>query len=390
MSNDFFKALKGFNQFAALTIPENYVPAPAGWYVVVTDIKGSTRAINEGRYKEVNMVGAAAIIAVLNACGDVAVPYAFGGDGATALIPAELVPVVRETLGTVQAKVQSVFALELRAGCIALSDLYSHNTTLAVGKFHLSETVAQAVFQGTALALAESWLKGGGGHVLPCTPSQRDDPNLEGLECRWEPIENRNGKILSLLVRVTPAYEPQARRIYAQILRDIETIFPEYAAAAPVHRGGLSISFSPARLSTEVKLRAGKSAWRRALYLLRILLINAIGYYSFKTGRKDLRFDGQRYLSELVANSDARKFDEMLRMVLDSTDAQHNALAALLDAHRSKGEIAYGIHVSPQALMTCLVFSFEAGDHVHFIDGSDGGYAMAAKQMKQQLAREAA
>jgi hypothetical protein len=35
--------------------------------------------------------------------------------------------------------------------------------------------------------------------------------------------------------------------------------------------------------------------------------------------------------------------------------------------------------------MTCLVFSL-AGDHVHFIDGADGGYALAAKQMKQQNA----
>ena len=47
------------------------------------------------------------------------------------------------------------------------------------------------------------------------------------------------------------------------------------------------------------------------------------------------------------------------------------------------GQITYGIHESSQALMTCLVFSL-AGNHVHLIDGADGGYALAAKQMKQQ------
>ena len=38
--------------------------------------------------------------------------------------------------------------------------------------------------------------------------------------------------------------------------------------------------------------------------------------------------------------------------------------------------------VADTALMTCLVSSAEAGLHVHFVDGGDGGYTNAAKQMK--------
>ena len=34
--------------------------------------------------------------------------------------------------------------------------------------------------------------------------------------------------------------------------------------------------------------------------------------------------------------------------------------------------------------MTCVITRYE-GDHVHFVDGSDGGYALAAKRMKEQL-----
>jgi hypothetical protein len=33
--------------------------------------------------------------------------------------------------------------------------------------------------------------------------------------------------------------------------------------------------------------------------------------------------------------------------------------------------------------MTCLVFSRE--NHVHFIDGGDGGYALAAKELKSRI-----
>jgi Protein of unknown function (DUF3095) len=34
--------------------------------------------------------------------------------------------------------------------------------------------------------------------------------------------------------------------------------------------------------------------------------------------------------------------------------------------------------------MTCIVQSYN-GNHLHFVDGSDGGYALAAHQLKQQL-----
>lgn len=46
----------------------------------------------------------------------------------------------------------------------------------------------------------------------------------------------------------------------------------------------------------------------------------------------------------------------------------------------------YGLHQSDSALMTCSLFSLEESEHIHFIDGSDGGYALAARQLKQQLA----
>jgi hypothetical protein len=40
--------------------------------------------------------------------------------------------------------------------------------------------------------------------------------------------------------------------------------------------------------------------------------------------------------------------------------------------------------------MTCLVFSLAESRHVHFIDGADGGYALAALQLKEQLLAAAA
>jgi len=383
--DDFFKNLIGFAQFSDLTDPSHYLPAPADWYVLVTDIKGSTEAIAQGKYKEVNLIGAAIIMSILNIAEAVSIPYAFGGDGATMLIPASLIDKTLQTLAAVQAKVQASFNLELRGGCVPITALYDEGATLMVAKFHLSPNASQAVFQGNALSLAENWLKRGGGTVLRGQRKHDKDPDLQGLECRWEPIENRHGKMLSLLVKVTPPHAAQGWQLYDDIIHEIESIYPEYAKSCPSYVEGLNISFKPSNLSKEMKLRGGRSWFTQVIYFVRMLVLNSIGNFSFKSKIKIAFFDGTKYLSEMVANSDARKFDEMLRMVLDSTNEQHRTLELALDKRYKSGQITYGIHTSSQALMTCLVFNL-AGNHVHLIDGADGGYALAAKQMKQQSA----
>lgn len=382
MSDTFYKDIPGFHSFVALANPAHFVPAPADWHVVVCDVVNSTKAIQQGRYKEVNLVGAAAIKSVLNVCEGVDCPYAFGGDGATMLIPARLVGVVKTTLEAVQHKVMQMLGLDLRAGCVPLAALYREGTELSVGRFYLSEQMSQGVFHGTALGLAETWLKKGGGDMLRCTASNMHDANLEGLECRWEPIPNRNGMILSLIVKVLPTQLHRALSIHATILQEIGLIYPD--EALPVMPNNTRLSFSPKRLWAEARLRGGNTRLSRFLYLLRVLVLNAIGQFSFTTGVKPLGFDGKTYLSEMAANSDSRKFDECLRMVLDSTPAQRDRLEALLGQHHRAGEIVYGIHTSSEALMTCLVFSL-TGHHVHFVDGGDGGYALAALQLKRQL-----
>ena len=381
--DDFYKNVKGFGQFSQLSDPSHYVAAPASWCVVVTDVINSTLAIENGQYKDINLSGAAVIMSILNLAREVALPYAFGGDGATMLIPASLRDEALQALAAVQTKVELAFNLELRTGLVPVQALYDAGCTLLVGKFHLSSTASQAVFQGNALAMAEQWLKKNSDNVIRPQTST-GEPDLEGLECRWQPLHNRHGKIISLLVKVAPAYEKQAWKIYAETLKAIEAIYPEHSQSSPATTGGMQLSFSPATLMREVKLRSRDSLPAKAFYCIRMLLTNLIGKCSFLSKRKLLGFDGAQYLQELVANSDSRKFDEMLRMVLDSTQSQHDELVHTLETKRASGQILYGLHESSQALMTCLVFS-TSGDHVHLVDGADGGYALAAKQLKQQL-----
>jgi hypothetical protein len=86
----------------------------------------------------------------------------------------------------------------------------------------------------------------------------------------------------------------------------------------------------------------------------------------------------------MVENSDFRKFDGTLRMVIDGSEAQYRDLRDYLDGEHRHGRLVYGMHRSREALMTCIVFSYN-GYHLHFVDGSDGGYAIAARDLKAQL-----
>ena len=52
-----------------------------------------------------------------------------------------------------------------------------------------------------------------------------------------------------------------------------------------------------------------------------------------------------------------------------------------LEGHKSG---VYGLHPSNRAQVTCLVFE-RMGHQVHFIDGADGGYALAAKDLKKRV-----
>ena len=90
------------------------------------------------------------------------------------------------------------------------------------------------------------------------------------------------------------------------------------------------------------------------------------------------------YTDEMVENTDFRKFDGMLRMVMDGSEAQYLDLREYLEGQYREGKLVYGMHRSREALLTCIVFSYN-GNHVHFVDGSDGGYAVAARGLKAQL-----
>ncbi|MEO7523577.1 MAG: DUF3095 family protein [Ferruginibacter sp.] len=65
-----------------------FCDVPEGWEIVLTDIRGSSAAVDEGMHKAVNLIATGSIVCVLNIAHkhQVIIPFFFGGDGATFLI----------------------------------------------------------------------------------------------------------------------------------------------------------------------------------------------------------------------------------------------------------------------------------------------------------------
>lgn len=74
----------------------------------------------------------------------------------------------------------------------------------------------------------------------------------------------------------------------------------------------------------------------------------------------------------------------MLRVVITGKKQKREELEEYLDELFEKTNVAYGIHVTDAAIVTCMVFEYHR-DHIHFVDGSDGGYVMASRQLKEQM-----
>jgi len=412
-ADKFYEQLEGFSEFSQFTQLDLYRPLPSTWFILITDVKGSTTAIAEGLYKEVNSLGAASIVALLNSVAPLKVPYVFGGDGATVCIPPSGKAAAASALVAAKQMAKNNFGLDLRIGMVAMSDIEAAGHQIFVGKYQPSAHFQQAMFQGDGLGHAESLIKDpeqdnpfqlamfqgdGISHAESLIKDPRkDNPfiiseerneangSFEGFECRWNEIPSPHEETIAILVQALEKEISAKEIIYHEVSQKILDIYGDEEMHHPLRMDKLSLTNSVEKLSNEVKVRvASLNLWNRCCYTLKLEFLSFVGRYFMHKKVKTENTDWGTYKQTLIANTDYRKFDEVLRMIISGTLEQRKQLTAYLEDLRDKRKIVFGIHASDSALMTCLVFNYE-NDHVHFLDGTDGGYALAAKDMKQQL-----
>lgn len=381
-SSNFFLTLPSFNKFEELTEAKHYRPAPADWFLVLTDVEGSTKAIEEGRYRDINTLGAASITCVYNLLKGVSFPFVFGGDGATFLIPSEWITAVKDKLHDLKSHSKQALGLDLRVGTMSVRELIDAGQTVEVAKFQLHPRKSIALIRGGGLSWAEARIKNEPKAYCLSTESQKTGVELTGLSCRWQPIHSRRGKILSLLIAPTDLQKSEAT--LKEVMEVFMRVFDrDLERANPIHTLNIEYKSLGQCIKDEKWFHFGEWGLNYFYRLLEIFL--CVWVFRLKLFSP---FNAKAYLESIPTHSDYRKLDDTLRMTLDCSIPQAQRIADELEQLHQRGSIFFGIHESDSALMTCFVENLNEGGHIHFIDGSGGGYALAAKKLKQQMGKK--
>jgi hypothetical protein len=261
-------------------------------------------------------------------------------------------------------------------GAVLVGDLYDKNHTLKIAKVEISRGFHLAVVLGHGLVYAEDAIKTG--DFTRITPGELDiELDLDGMECKWQGIDPIRPKeeVLCLIINV-PDVSTQ-HMVYKEIFQHIEAIYGTSYDRNPVTIDGLTISLSPIRAYKEMLLKFG--GWNMTYFFRSYIrtLIGKLVYFQFMD-------DGKKYKQRITELADTLNIDGRIATVIAGTKVQRDQLRIILDQLEKEGKIRYGEKVSPQSIMSCYVMDL-VDRHIHFIDGSDGGYTAAATMLKRKM-----
>jgi DUF3095 family protein len=374
-SDSFYGTIPVFRGFASLMEPSLYSPLPDDWSIGVADIVESTKAIAQARYKAVNMAGASVIAAVTNALAGREFPFVFGGDGASFAVSPDDLATAREALAATATWVGEDLDLVMRVALVPVAAVRAQGLDVRVARFGPSANLSYAMFSGGGLGWAEAAMKRGEFAIAAAPPGTQ--PDLTGLSCRFEEIPSVRGLILSVLVVPAQNADPLAFRKLIEDVIALSERSPD--AGRPVPQEGPPLKWPPSGNKYEVRaIRGGSLLRRRAFVLANTLFAYLVMRFGISVGG----FVPKTYVQQVVENSDFRKYDDGLRMILDCTPELASALTQRLASAAAAGIARYGLHRQDAAMMTCFTPSALRSDHVHFIDGARGGYASAATALK--------
>ena len=388
MISKFYDELESFNDLDSVINPANYIEIPQNWSVLITDVKNSTEAIETGKYKDVNIAGGLAAMALSNYFGKMEFPFLFGGDGITFLVPNESLEDVKSILNDTKKKVFQFFQLQLRVGIVPGSVLKEHNKKIFIGKWKISDHYNQAILLGDGVEFVEDLIKKKNSeYIINDDYPIKIEANFQGFTCRWKDIPSPNGETVNLIVKFLS--NKSDRSLYQTVLTNIESILGEIQQYHPLTENNLQVTSSYKALSKEAIASSRQtSGLKKTLALLKIYFETFITriVMLFRLPVKAHFYELKNLKKYQVEASDFRKFDGSLKMVLSLNKERRASLEGYLDTEEKNGILVYGTHISDSALLTCLMHS-ESSSEVHFVDGANGGYAMAAKVLKQKFAK---
>ncbi len=358
-----------------LTEDHLFYKVPDNWHVVITDIKRSTKAVQEGLHETVNLLATGSIVAVLNIAykANITVPFFFGGDGATFIIPASILASTLQALVIHQENSKRNYDLTLRVGSVAVAEIYKEKHALNISKLRTSKLFSITVLLGDGLNYAEKVIKGED-YLLSPLPAKEEELDMSGMQCRWDKIKppQEYDEVVSLLV-IARDSEKQAA-VFKRVIDKLDGIYGEQKRRTPISVPMLKLKTTLEKIRMEMRTKFGGY---RPVYLLHKWITTLLGYFYFRTKQ------GKKYLLQLVDMSDTLVIDGKINTVISGTSAQREQLEKALNNFESDGLISYGLFVSKESVMSCYVRNMNE-DHIHFVDGAEGGYTKAAGMLKRK------
>lgn len=374
----FYKNLRPFKGTLIELLGDDtyFVDVPKSWHVVVVDILNSTSAVNAGNHHQVNLTATGAIISVLNAIRKVKksneIPYFFGGDGATFIVPSSLLNKIIHVLENYRIHIKRKIDLVLRVGEIPVSKLIESEVQLKIAKHRLTDKLSIPIVLGDGLKVAESMIKSSFKEE-ETTAFDETLLNLEGMECRWDQIlpDQQQTKVVCLLLDAS--LEKDQRNVYKKVLAQMDEEFGKFENRQPIKSNNLKLDPNPTKVWEEMKIRLTSTSW---MYFFKSWLKTNFGRIYL-----NLTSSGKQYLSQIEQLSHTFMLDGMINTVFTAEQKSIDRFIAYLDEMERDKKLIYGIHVTHASVMSCYVLDRRT-THSHFVDGTEGGYTSAAKMFK--------
>ncbi len=358
--------------------PLHFCQVPRHWNIVVTDVEKSTIAVRDGKQQEVNLAATGSIVACLNIAraAGIEIPFFFGGDGATLLVPDAILNECLHSLKLHQERCLTSFDFFLRVGYRRASEMIEKGCVLNISKFQRNSYHVMPLIQGDALQRAEAEIKSNEPQELGLELLENQRLNLEGMECKWDKIAppDKQFEILSLIIHSSEI--PQQHYIYAAILKEIDTIYGEDSKRNPVTLERLKMVNSLSQLKNEVSMKYATSGLRQ---ILGSAARTVFGRFYIQFTEK-----GRNYLNELVQLTEVLLMDGSINTVITGNVEQRQELFTFLDHMERNQQITYGFYASDKSVLSCYVTAID-DYHIHFLDGDNGGYTQASKVFKAKL-----
>lgn len=373
---DFYHKISSFNNFIQFTEEEHYHDVPDDWTLIMSDIVSSTELFDKGAYKLINMIGVSTIVAASNALKTLDFPMVFGGDGATVLVPSEKVDIVKSYLAATIHNSLNEFKVKIRIGCISIAEIKKNGLAIQVAKFALPGGPYISFLRGDGLDWFEKKIKSDC-YLINEDSSVNIAEVMSGLSCRWAPVHNTQGVILTLIIK--PVDQNCDSKDLYNLIKNIDSVVAlNDPKSNPISLAKMSLGNFDTEAKIENKLTQSASVSKIKFKMFLTIIMK---FFNIKIDGIGLR----NYLYDNASHSDFKKYDGTVKLVIDCSIDQKDKILNLLQDSFLSGKIIYGFAQSESALLTCFVKKYSQGQHIHFVDGNNGGYTLASKRLKQQL-----